>query len=70
MDDYAEQLAEALAHQRQHHASEQHGLRQHVQQLLASQDTERQQCAAVQQGSSQAMEALAFESESRERDQA
>ncbi|KAL0036890.1 hypothetical protein WJX77_003818 [Trebouxia sp. C0004] len=67
---YAEQLAEGLARQGQQHANALDGLRQHVQQLLASQQAERRQRAAVQQGYSQAMQALAFERESREVDQA
>ncbi len=67
VDEYAQQLAEKLARQRQLHANALNRLRQ---QLLASLQAERQQRAAVQQGYSQAMEALAFERESREREQA
>ena len=67
MDSYAEQLAEALAHQHQQHAGELNGLRQNVQELLHA---ERQQTAAVQQGYSEAMEALALERESRAGDRA
>ncbi len=70
VDDYAEQLAEALDHHCQQHANELNRLRQHAQHLLASLQAERQQRAAAQQGYSQAMEALAYERECRERDQA
>ncbi len=60
--EYAEELAEKLDRQRQLHVNVLHRLRQ---QLLASLQAERQRCAAIQQGYSQAMEALATERESR-----
>ena len=47
--EYAEELAEKLVRQRQLHANALNGLRQHVQQLLARLQAEKQQHAAVQQ---------------------
>ncbi len=68
--EYAEELAEKLARQRQLHANALNRLRQHVLQLLASLQAERQQLAAIQQEYSQALAALVFERESREAEQA
>ena len=70
VDKCAERLALELARQRQQHTNALHGLRQHLQQLLASLQAERQQLAAIQQDYSQAMEALAVERQSREAEQA